>query len=214
LNIRGWTVGPLAENPYLLTCTRTNKAVLVDPGDDAPRLLQAIASAKVKLEAILLTHGHLDHVGALTDVRLALGVPVYLHAADDWLLEYASALWQQFGKTIAPIASADHALADGDEFRFGSVVLEVLHTPGHTPGGVCFYAPEDDVLVSGDTLFQRAVGRTDLPGGDAHQLIDSIWTQLYTLPDRTRVYPGHGAMTTIGEEKRHNPWTSTQRRTR
>lgn len=207
LDITGWTVGPLAENPYLLTCTETNDAVLVDPGDDAPLLLKAIADAGVTVRAILLTHAHLDHVGALTDVREAFEVPVYLHSADDELLQQAPTQWLRYGKTIGPIAPAERSLADGDQITVGNCTLEVLHTPGHTVGGVCLYAPADNLLIAGDTLFRRSVGRTDLPGGNTEQLIDSIHRQLYRLPDATRVYPGHGPATTIGEEKRYNPFT-------
>ncbi len=207
LEATGWTVGPLAENPYLVRCTSTNEAVLIDPGDEAPMLLRAIADSGATVKAILLTHAHLDHVGALTDMREALGVPVYLHSADDALLAEAHIHWLRFGKSIAPVAPAEHALAPGNTLTVGDGVLDVLYTPGHTQGGVCFYSAPDALLIAGDTLFRRSVGRTDLPGGNTRQLIASIHSQLYTLPDETVVYPGHGGATTIGEEKQFNPFT-------
>ena len=206
LNIQGWTVGPLAENPYLLACAETGQAVFIDPGDDAATLLQAIASAGVTLQAILLTHAHFDHVAALTDIRKPTGAPVYLHPDDDSLLEQAPAYWAYFGRQIAPIAPPERTLAHGDRIGFGACELVVIHTPGHTPGSVCFYAPDDHKLVAGDTLFFRGVGRTDLPGGDPQALIASIRTRLWTLPDKTEVYPGHGQVTRIGEERQHNPF--------
>ena len=206
LNIQGWTVGPLAENPYLLACAETGQAVFIDPGDDAGMLLQAIASAGVTLQAILLTHAHFDHVAALTDIRNATGAPVYLHPADATLLEQAPDYWAYFGREIAPIAPAERALAHGDRISVGACELNVIHTPGHTPGSVCFYAPDDHKLIAGDTLFLRSVGRTDLPGGDPRALITSIRIHLWPLPDETEVYPGHGPATRISEERQHNPF--------
>ncbi len=206
LKIRGWTVGPFSENPYLLACADTGQAVFIDPGDRASMLLAAIRKDGVELQAILLTHAHLDHVGALNELREATGVPVYLHPDDDWLLAEAHVQWSRFGKQIRPIAPADHPLAEGDTLRVGGCELRVLHTPGHTPGSVCFYAAADKVLIGGDTLFQRSVGRTDLPGGDTATLITSIRSKLWTLPEDTVVYPGHGSPTTIGEERRENPF--------
>lgn len=206
LNIKAWTVGLFAENAYLIACANSGQAVFVDPGDDAPLLLREIAAAKVELQAILLTHAHLDHVAALTDLREATGVPVYLHPADDGLLQKARQIWRSYGKQIAPIAPAEHTLNDGDSITFGDAQLRVLHTPGHTPGSVCLYAPDDQTLIAGDTLFFESVGRTDLPGGDSASLLRSIRDKLWPLADTIRVYPGHGQPTTIGHERRHNPF--------
>lgn len=206
LNIKAWTVGLFAENPYLIACAKSGQAVFVDPGDDAPRLLRELTDAKVELQAILLTHAHLDHVGALTELREATGVPVYLHPADDVLLQKAHQLWRSFGKHIGPIAPAEHTLNDGDSIMVGDTELRVLHTPGHTPGSVCLYAPDDQTLIAGDTLFFESIGRTDLPGGDTSTLLRSIRAKLWPLPDKTRVYPGHGQPTMIGHERRHNPF--------
>jgi glyoxylase-like metal-dependent hydrolase (beta-lactamase superfamily II) len=212
LDIQGWTVGPFAENPYLLACPDTGQAVFIDPGDAAERLIRAVDAARVTISAILLTHAHLDHVGALTGLRQKTGAPVYLHSADDALLQDAPHQWRAFGKQIEPIAPADYGLRDGDVIAFGHCELRVIHTPGHTPGCVCFYAPAEDLLIGGDTLFFQSIGRTDLPGGDTETLIHSIHTRLWPLPDTTRVLPGHGPPTSIGHERQHNPFAGEQAR--
>jgi glyoxylase-like metal-dependent hydrolase (beta-lactamase superfamily II) len=206
LQIKSWTVGPLAENSYLVACADSGQAIFIDPGDEAPRLIAAIRAAGVTLAAILLTHAHLDHVAAVTELREATGAAVYLHPEDDALLAQAQAQWRMFGREIEPIAPAEHALHDGDHLRFGGCDFEVIHTPGHTRGSVCFYAAADDLLFAGDTLFNRSVGRTDLPGGDTATLLNAIRSRLWPLPDATGVYPGHGQATTIGDERIHNPF--------
>lgn len=206
LQIKGFTVGPLSENPYLLTCSETNQAIIIDPGDEAERLWQAIVNAGVHLKAIVLTHAHMDHVGAVTAIRERAQVPVYLHPADDELLAMVPMQARMFGLDADPVAPADHPLQHGDEISVGNVTFHVLHTPGHSPGGVCFYSAAAKTLIAGDTLFYRGVGRTDLPGGNTQQLVQSIHTHLWSLPDDVRVYPGHGPATTIGEEKRLNPF--------
>jgi glyoxylase-like metal-dependent hydrolase (beta-lactamase superfamily II) len=181
LQVTSFTVGPFAENSYLLACPASGSAVFVDPGFDGDRLWRAVQEAGVRLEAILLTHAHLDHVGALTLMRERSGAPVYLHPDDDALLAQAHLIWQQFGYTIAPIDPAEHALHHGQLLNFGTLTLQVVHTPGHTPGGVCFYAQAEEVLIAGDTLFYRSIGRTDLPGGDTATLLRSIAERVFTL---------------------------------
>lgn len=206
LQIKSWTVGPLAENSYLVACAHSGQAIFIDPGDDAPQLIEGVHAAGVTLTAILLTHAHLDHVGALTDLRNATGAAVYLHPEDNVLLAQAPAQWRMFGREIAPIAPAEHELRDGDRIQVGTCEFVVIHTPGHTRGSVCFYAAEDNLLIAGDTLFYRSVGRTDLPGGDAATLLNAIRSHLWPLPDATDVYPGHGPATKIGDERAHNPF--------
>lgn len=205
-SLQCWTVGPFAENTYLLACTASGKAALIDPGDKPDLLWDAITSRGLTLDLILLTHAHLDHVGALTPIRERSGAPVLLHPDDDWLLAEAHRHWASFGRSIAPIAPAERQLAHGEVITLGELQLTVLHTPGHTPGSVCFYLERQQVLIGGDTLFHRSVGRTDLPGGNSRTLVHSIREQLWPLPDATQVLPGHGEPTTIGEERLENPF--------
>jgi hydroxyacylglutathione hydrolase len=212
LEIQSWTVGPFAENPYLLACAGTGQAVFIDPGDAAGRLIRAVEAADVTITAILLTHAHLDHVAALTELREATGAPVYLHSADDALLQDAPRQWRTFGKQIGLIAPAEHELRHGDVITFGQCELHVIHTPGHTPGCVCLYSAADQLLIAGDTLFFESVGRTDLPGGNTETLYHSIQTHLWPLPDETRVLPGHGPPTSIGHERMHNPFVGERAR--
>jgi glyoxylase-like metal-dependent hydrolase (beta-lactamase superfamily II) len=211
LQIQQFTVGAFAENPYLLWCSDTMQAIIIDPGDEANLLWQAIAHAGVQLQAIVLTHAHLDHVGAVTALRERTGVPVYLHPDDDDLLARAPEQGRMFGLQIEPVAPADHALQHGEQIRVGNISLVVLHTPGHSAGSVCLYAADEQTLIAGDTLFRRGVGRTDLPGGNWAQLEQAIHTHLWPLPDDVRVYPGHGAATTISEERRLNPFVGIAR---
>jgi hydroxyacylglutathione hydrolase len=152
-----------------------------------------------------LTHAHLDHVGAVEFLRRRAGIPVYLHADDAPLLAAVPQQARLFGLDAAPVAPAERTLAAGDLLEVGRLQLRILHTPGHSPGGVCLYSAQENVLIAGDTLFRRGFGRTDLPGGDAAELLRSIETQLWPLPDNTVVLPGHGGRTTIGEERRFNP---------
>jgi glyoxylase-like metal-dependent hydrolase (beta-lactamase superfamily II) len=206
LQIQQFTVGAFAENPYLLWCSDTMHAIIVDPGDEADMVWQAIEDAGVRLQAIVLTHAHLDHVGAVTAIRERAHVPVYLHPADDDLLAMVPAQARMFGLHLEPVAPADQPLAHGDVISVGNVSFTVLHTPGHSPGSVCLYAADEKTLIAGDTLFRRGVGRTDLPGGSWEQLAQAIHTHLWPLPDDVRAYPGHGPATTIGEERRLNPF--------
>ncbi len=212
LQLQSFTVGPFAENPYLIACGTTGQALLVDPGDEAETLWRAVGDAGLTLTAIVLTHAHLDHVGAVEAIRERGRVPVYLHPSDDQLLAHVVEQGRLFGLQCAPVAPADRPLAHGDRLRCGELELLVLHTPGHSPGSVCLYLPADDTLIAGDTLFQRGVGRTDLPGGDARTLIRSIEDHLWPLPDHVRVYPGHGPATTMGEERRLNPFVGSPAR--
>jgi hydroxyacylglutathione hydrolase len=209
LELSSLTVGPFQENCYLLHSGTGGQAVLIDPGDEPERIWQMIEQSEARLVAILLTHAHLDHVAALTGIRERAAVPVYLHPADDALLAEAPLYWAQFGRQLPPIAPAEHALDDGQLLDFGFVQLQVIHTPGHTPGGVCFWAEREDVLIAGDTLFFRGIGRADLPGGDQLTLLRSIRTRLFTLPGdqrRIAVYPGHGPPSVLADERRLNPF--------
>ncbi len=189
-------VGFYQVNCYLLHDGK-GRAVCLDPGDDADLLLERLAARGARLEAILLTHAHWDHVGAVADLAEAHGAPVLLHEADVPLL----AQWSP-----RPVRPA-RLLTDGDAVRAGGFAFRVLHTPGHTPGSLCFLLEAGEPwLFSGDTLFRGTVGRTDFPGGSAADLRRSLRTKLLPLPDATVVYPGHGDPTTMGRERRANPF--------
>jgi hydroxyacylglutathione hydrolase len=209
MEVRGFTVGPVAENSYLLRPDASSeRAIMVDPGDEAPRLLAAIDELGVTVEAILLTHTHFDHVGAVAPVARATGAPVYCPKLEVGVLADIMAFvpWPGFG----PFESydADETVEGGEHLRLAGFEIDVLFTPGHSPGHVT-YAIEDQaqpVLVSGDVLFQGSIGRTDLPGGDARTLLESIATLLDRHPDDALVLPGHMGTTTLGRERATNPY--------
>ncbi len=197
-------VGPLAVNCYLLGDESTREAIVIDPGGDARKIIDAIKVAQLRVVAIVNTHAHFDHVGALTEVRDFTGAPFMLHADEAPILDAAQMSAAMFGMSVPQPKPADRLLRAGDVVSAGSIVLTVLFTPGHTPGGICLL--EGKHVFVGDTLFQGSIGRTDFPGGDYGTLMASIRDQLLPLPDETVVYAGHGATTTIGEEKQFNPF--------
>ena len=204
--IRTYAVGPLETNCYVLADETTQQAVIVDPGGSGDQILEDIKKNKFKIVAILLTHGHFDHIGAVEQIKNELNVFVYAHKDEKSILENPEQnLSRSFsGKSIGTIA--DIYFSDVFEFSFGkNITLKVIHTPGHTPGGVCYYYNKESILISGDTLFYRSIGRTDFPYGSYTSLIDSINNKLFVLPEETKVFPGHGDPTTIGFEKKSNP---------
>ncbi|OJW99875.1 MBL fold metallo-hydrolase [Thiobacillus sp. 65-1402] len=201
----------LPVTPYQQNCSllwdAAGRAALIDPGGEAPRLLAEVARRDLKLQSILLTHGHLDHVGAALELRAALGIPIIGPQREEqfWL----DSLPQQaelFGFPPAQAFTPDQWLADGDRVEVGSVRLDVLHCPGHTPGHVVFYQPEARLAFVGDVLFKGSIGRTDFPRGDHAALLAAIRTKLFPLGDDVRFVPGHGAMSTFGHERRENPF--------
>jgi glyoxylase-like metal-dependent hydrolase (beta-lactamase superfamily II) len=201
-------VGALETNCYLLAEASSRAALCIDPGDDAEAILDLAARHHLSVAGIALTHGHGDHIGAVSALRAAWDVPVYIHDADAVMLTSAERnLSVHLGVHIST-AAPDTTLDDGMTIDFGDTRVRVLHTPGHTRGGVCYLVREATpvpLLFSGDTLFAREVGRCDLPGGSFPTLQQSIRAKLYTLPGNTRVFPGHGPPTTIAEEQRENP---------
>ncbi len=203
--LRTLQVGPLASNCYLVGCERTQEGLLIDPGDDAPRIRQALEQTGLHIGLIVLTHYHFDHTAAAEALRQATGAPLAIHADEAELLRNPPALFRYFRPSI-PMLQADRLLKDGESLAIGGLEIVVLHTPGHSPGGISLHIPAEGVVFSGDTLFHQGVGRTDFPGGDKEVLEASIRNKLYVLPDETWVYPGHGPETTIGWEKRHNPF--------
>ena len=197
-------VGPLAVNCYLIGDEESREAIVIDPGDDAQNILDTIRHGRLTVKAIVNTHAHFDHVGAVESVRQVTGAPFMLHVDEVPVLNAASASAAMWGMEVQQPKPADRLLREGDEVRVGNLVLKVLHTPGHTPGGICLVG--DKSVFVGDTLFQGSIGRTDFLGGDYGTLMASIRDKLLPLPDETMVYAGHGAATTIGEEKQFNPF--------
>jgi glyoxylase-like metal-dependent hydrolase (beta-lactamase superfamily II) len=187
-------------------------AALVDPGGEAERLIQALNELGVTLEKIFLTHGHLDHVGGAADVAKALQVPIIgPHAGDQYWLDDLDRYAQMMGFPPTKKLTPDQWLNDGDQVQFGEIVLDVLHCPGHTPGHVVFHQKEAGVAFVGDVLFQGSIGRTDFPGGSYEQLIASITQKLWPLGDDVQFVPGHGPVSTFGEERESNPFVADKR---
>lgn len=197
-------VGPLQVNCYILACPQTAKAAVIDPGDEGERILDVLRSAGLKLVTVINTHGHFDHVGSNGLLVEATGAGLLIHEADLPLLHRIREHAAAYGLRAAPSPEPTRLLQDGEVVTVGSLQLEVLHTPGHSPGGICLLAGEH--LFSGDTLFAGSVGRTDLPGGDFGLLAEGIRRRLWGLDDATIVHPGHGPETTIGREKATNPF--------
>mgnify|MGYP000209305247 FL=1 len=199
------TVGLIQTNCYIVGCEQTKEGVIIDPGGHPERILRAVREAGLTVRYVLNTHCHFDHMAANADVVAATGAPLAIHPEERPILESrGGAAW--FGVPISPSPPPDLELVDGQTLEVGMLRLHVLHTPGHSPGSVTFYLPDQGVAFDGDVLFAMGVGRTDLPGGDWDTLMRSIGDVLFALPDETVLYPGHGPKTTVGQEKRFNPW--------
>lgn len=197
--------GPLDVNCYVLKDEDTSKGVIIDPGGDGNKILSYIKEKNIDVQLIVNTHGHWDHIGAVDELRNALNVPVAIHKLDANMLTNPRSNLSSFLGPDGSTRSAERILADGDKISFGNSTLKVIHTPGHTPGGICLYDGAD-VLFSGDTLFYFSVGRTDFPGGSSQELIKSITERLAEVSDTAKVYPGHGPATVMGNERRGNPF--------
>lgn len=206
LTIHLMTLGPLQTNCYLVGCDATMNAAIIDPAWDGRRIAAAAAERGWTVTQILLTHAHFDHVGGLAELKEMTGAPIYTHAEAAEQLrmaDRAAALW---GFQLDAPPEPDVLIEEGQVIEVGQLRLEVLLTPGHAPGHVSFYVRDDGVLFDGDVLFQQGIGRTDLPGGDYALLMKSIREQILTLPDETSIYPGHGAPTTVRDERELNPF--------
>jgi hydroxyacylglutathione hydrolase len=206
MDVRMFTVGPVAENTYILRRDGSDRALIVDPGDEAEKLLAAIDQLGVTLDGILLTHTHFDHVGAVAPVARATGAEVWVPEIEKFVLEDINSFvpWPGFG----PFESydAEHTLKGGEKLELAGYEIDVLFTPGHSPGHVTFSIPDEQAIFSGDVLFEGSVGRVDLPGGDWGTLLESIRMLVETLPPETAVHPGHMGLTTLGAERAGNPF--------
>ncbi|MBI4410126.1 MAG: MBL fold metallo-hydrolase [Gemmatimonadetes bacterium] len=206
LEIRTFTSAGFGENAYLAVCRTTNVAVAVDPGAEAPALADALVALGAALEAILLTHAHVDHIEGVGALARRVRAPVYLHPDDRPLYDRAADQAATFGYRVEAPPAPDHELLDGQLVRFGECMLEVRHCPGHSPGHVILYSAAAGAAFVGDVVFMGSIGRTDLPGGDHRRLLRSIREQVLSLPAETTLYPGHGPATTVGHERVSNPF--------
>ncbi len=202
-------VGPLAVNCYIVGDENTREVIVVDPGGDVRQIVETLTQARARVAAIVLTHAHFDHVMGVAGLKRETGAPLLAGAAEAEILASAEGQAKFFGLAIPPPPPPERWLNEGDIVQAGAIKLTVITTPGHTPGGICLWNEADKVLFVGDTLMRGSIGRTDFPGGSMPDLLQSIRRKLLTLPPETRVYPGHGPITTIGEEKALNPFLKT-----
>jgi hydroxyacylglutathione hydrolase len=204
LIIKGLTVGPIQANCFIVGCEKTKEAVVIDPGDEADRILMTLAESNLSVKYIINTHGHFDHVGANKRMKEATGADLLIHSLEVPLLSLLSASATAFGLTVENSPGPDKTLEDGDIISFGEIEMKTIHTPGHSEGGISLYA--DNNVFVGDTLFAGSVGRTDLPGGDFEILKASIQKKLFPLGEDVKVFPGHMGDTTMGQEMKYNPF--------
>ncbi len=197
-------VGPLQVNCFIVACEETKEAMVVDPGDDGAQILAALKAAHLQPRLIVNTHGHFDHIGANKFLVEKTGAELLIHAQDVPLLQRAPEHAAVYGLTAVPSPEPTRVLQDGDVMEFGKLRFEVIHTPGHSPGGICLHGPGH--VFTGDSLFAGSIGRTDLPGGSHETLVRGVRSRLMVLPEETVVHPGHGPDTTIGREKVSNPF--------
>jgi len=202
--IKNVVVGSLEVNCYIIGCDETKEAAIIDPGDNADEIIKIIEKEGLKPKFIINTHAHFDHIGSVKEIQDHFIIDFNLHEGDLFLVENASEQATSFG--LKPISKpvVNEYVNNGDEISLGNMTITVIHTPGHSPGCVCYYS--DNNVFVGDTLFADSIGRTDLPGGSHEALINSVKEKLFPLGDNTIVHPGHGPSTTIGNEKKHNPF--------
>lgn len=203
MRIHSVTVSPFATNCYILGCEETKDAIIIDAGFDTEKILSLVKNEGYNLKYLINTHAHLDHISAVAEIKDKHDVPLYMHQGDQPVLDSLISMQMQFGFGNHKIPVVEHYLEE-KTYTFGNIEFQVIHTPGHSPGGCCFLF--NDVLFSGDTLFEGSVGRSDLPGGSMEELLTSIKTKLLKLDDGVVVYPGHGSSTTIKKEKQFNPF--------
>jgi glyoxylase-like metal-dependent hydrolase (beta-lactamase superfamily II) len=201
-------VGPLQCNCSVIGDDTTHEAIVIDPGDDIEQVLALIKKHNLQVQQIVITHAHIDHVGGAMKLRAATGAPILLNQNDYALLKMLDVQAAWIGVPTPGKVEIDQNLGHADTIKTGSLQAQVLHTPGHTEGSICLYFPAQQKLIAGDTLFAGSIGRTDLPGGSYEKILRSIHDHVLALPDETVVVPGHGSLTTIGEERENNPFLS------
>lgn len=199
-------VGPLQCNCSVIGDEESRDAVVIDPGDEIEQVLELVRKHNLKVKQIVITHAHIDHVGGAMKLRAATGAPILLNQNDYALLKMLDVQAAWLGMAAPGKVEIDHSLGQADVVKTGSLIAQVLHTPGHTEGSICLYFPAQSKLIAGDTLFAGSIGRTDLPGGSFEKILRSIHDRVLALPDDTVVVPGHGPVTTIGEERESNPF--------
>ena len=205
--VRTFTGGGFGENAYLVVCETSGAAIVVDPGEAASRIVEAVDAEGLDVQGIVLTHAHLDHVEGVHAIREAVpAAPIWIHPLARGMYDALPQQAAMFGLSVEPQPAPDRDLQHGGTFRFGDCELEVRHAPGHAPGHVILVAARDGFALVGDVVFQGSIGRTDLPGGDFQTLMSSIREQVMTLPDETALYSGHGPPTTVGHERVGNPF--------
>lgn len=201
-----FAVGPLACNCSILADETTLRATVVDPGEDIEKILAVLQHYHLTVEQIIITHAHIDHVGGAVQLKRLTGAPIYMNQKDLPLLKMMDVQAGWLGVAAPEVAAPDVDASDLLALRIAEQPAQVMHTPGHTEGSICLHLPEPQLLLAGDTLFAGSIGRTDLPGGNLKKILRSLKERILTLPDSTRVVPGHGVATTIGEERETNPF--------
>ena len=199
-------VGPLQCNCSVIGDETSREAIVIDPGDDIEDVLALVRKHRLQVKQIVITHAHIDHVGGAMKLRAATGAPIRLNPNDHALLKMLDVQAAWIGVATPEKVEIDQNLRDADVVKAGSLAAQVLHTPGHTEGSVCLYFSAEKKLIAGDTLFAGSIGRTDLPGGSYEKILQSLHQRVLALPDETVVVPGHGPLTTIGEERENNPF--------
>lgn len=199
-------VGPFQENCYVIGDEETGDGALIDPGDEGARIALAVEHTNLEIGQIILTHSHIDHIGAVAQLADEYACPVLLHAEAEPMLKQAPTQAMMMGLKFSKVPNVDRHIEDEETLKVGGLTLKSLYTPGHAPGHLAFYIENEGMVISGDALFAGSVGRVDLPGGSMEVLMQSINERLLTLPDETVVHPGHGPETTIGNEKSYNPF--------